>query len=314
MRPVHALSYGIGLTLHRKPGDTGQTAPPARRRLARMCGRYAASRSTDELVEELEIEADHTAEPARSLLVAPQSPPPGAGDYNMAPRKLARVALLRRPRGPDGPIGDPVRQLRLMTWGLVPSWAKDHKSGARATNARAETVLDKPTFRAAARARRLLVPADGWYEWQASPTARDARGRPRKQPFFVSRSDGDVLTFAGLYEFWKDPSFAPDDPLAWLATFTLLTTAAEPGLDRIHDRQPLVLDRDDWAAWLDPELTDPAHVSALIAAPEHGRFQAWPVDHRVGSSSAQGPELLAPLARDALVGVVDPVTGEVIGG
>ncbi len=279
-----------------------------------MCGRYAASRSTDELLEELEIEADHTAEPVRSLLVTPQDPPLATGDRNVAPRKNARVALTRAPRGPAGPFGDPVRQLRLMTWGLVPSWASDPRTGSRATNARAETVLDKPTFRKAARARRLIVPADGWYEWQVSPTAVDAKGAPRKQPFFVSRSDRDVMALAGLYEFWKDPSMADDDPLTWLATFTIVTTAAEPGLDRIHDRQPVVLERADWRSWLDPELTDPAQVMALLAPATPGRFDAWPVDRRVGSSRAQGADLTRPLPREELVGVVDPVTGEVVGG
>lgn len=201
-----------------------------------------------------------------------------------------------------------------MTWGLVPSWANDPRTGSRATNARAETVLDKPTFRKAARARRLIVPADGWYEWQVSPTAVDAKGTPRKQPFFVSRSDRDVMALAGLYEFWKDPSMALDDPLTWLATFTIVTTAAEPGLDRIHDRQPVVLERADWEAWLDPELTDPAHVVSLLAPVTPGRFDAWPVDRGVGSSRAQGADLTRPLPREELVGVVDPVTGEVLGG
>ncbi|MCA0435710.1 MAG: SOS response-associated peptidase [Actinobacteria bacterium] len=292
-----------------------------------MCGRYAASKSTDELVEELEIEADHTAEPVRSMLKRPQQPPAGDPDYNVAPSKNARVVLERVPRAapagdgispagrePVGPDAPPVRQLRLMTWGLVPSWAKDPGVGSRMTNARAETLLDKPAFRKAALARRLIVPADGWYEWQVSPTATDAKGKPRKQPFFMHRRDGDLTALAGLYEFWRDPDRAADDPDAWLTTFTIITGVAEPGLERIHDRQPLVLDRADWAAWLDPDLTGAEAIRQLVAPREPGRFDAYPIGRDVGSSQANGPGLLRPLERTELVGVVDPATGEVIGG
>jgi putative SOS response-associated peptidase YedK len=166
------------------------------------------------------------------------------------------VVLTRPIRG--GVAVESARQLRLLTWGLVPSWAKDVKIGMRFINARAETALAAGPFGRAALARRCLVPADGWYEWQASPTVLDAKGKPRKQPFFIHRADGNPLAFAGLYEFWRDPSVADkDDPLAWLTSFTIVTTAAEPGLDRIHDRQPLVLEPDDWDRWLDPTLTDP---------------------------------------------------------
>ncbi len=275
-----------------------------------MCGRYAASAGTDDLIAELEIEADRTHEPIRSVLMRPQHPPAGAPDYNVAPTKAARVALTRVPTGED----TPVRQLRLLTWGLVPPWAKEARGGVRLTNARAETALAKPAFRAAARARRCLVPADGWYEWQASPTVFDARGRPRKQPFFVHRPDGIPLTFAGLYEFWRDPAADRDDPLAWLATFAILTTAAEPGLDRIHDRQPLVLDPQQWGAWLDPGITDADRVGELLAPSASGRFAAHPVDRAVGNSRVNGAQLLRPLTPAELLGVVDPQTGEVIGG
>lgn len=315
-----------------------------------MCGRYAASKSTDELVEELEVDVDHTGEPVRSILKNPQQPPAGTPDFNMAPSKNAPVVLTRAPKGersatdsggvrPTGSAGSgsadsgsgagdardaadadgsagphPLRQLRLMTWGLVPSWAKDPSVGARMTNARAETVFTKSAFSKAAASRRLIVPAEGWYEWQASPVATDAKGKPRKQPFFMHRRDGDVVALAGLYEFWRDPALPADHVDAWLTTFTIVTGPAEPGLDRIHDRQPVVLDRADWAAWLDPALTDRDAVSDLLRPREPGRFEAYPIGRVVGSAAANGPELLRPLARDELVGVVDPATGEVIGG
>lgn len=276
-----------------------------------MCGRYAASFSPDDIVDEFEVDDDRLAEHARSVLVNPQDPPAGKPDWNMAPTKQAPVVLTRVPK--DDPDAGPVRQLRLLTWGLVPSWAKDTKVGLRMINARAETLLDKGAFAKAAVSRRCLVPADGWYEWQVSPTATDAKGKPRTQPFFIRRGDGEHCAFAGVYEFWRDKTKDGDDPDAWLTTYSIVTTAAEPGLDRIHDRQPLVLDRDVWQHWLDPTNTDPDEVRALIESPSAGRFEAWPVSSAVGSGRNNGEQLVLPIGESELHGVVDPTTGEIIG-
>ena len=264
-----------------------------------MCGRYAASASPEELVEELDVESDQTG----GLMTA---------NVNLAPTQAAPVVLERAPR--DQPDADPVRQLRLLTWGLVPSWAKDPKVGSRMINARADTLLDKPAFRRAALTRRCLVPADGWYEWQASPSAVDVKGKPRKQPFFVHLGAGGGLVLAGVYEFWRDPTLSDDDPLAWRTTYAIVTTAAEPGLDRIHDRMPVVLTPDRWGPWLDPRLDDPDRVRALLAPPAPGRFAAYPVSRRVGNVASVDAGLLDPAPVDELVGVVDPMTGEVLGG
>lgn len=278
-----------------------------------MCGRYAASANVGELVEEFEVEDDRTADPTRSLLVNPQRPPAGTPDHNMAPTKQAPVVLARVPR--DVPEGIPVRQLRLLTWGLVPGWARDTTAAARMINARVETVSTKPAYAKALAGRRCLVPATGWYEWQPSPTAVDAKGRPRKQPFYIHRADGALSAMAGIYEFWRDPAVRdPDDPSAWLVTFAVITAPAEPGLDRIHDRQPVVLDRDRWPAWLDPATPVPEVMGGVLAPPPPGRFTAYPVSPAVGSSRANGPGLLEPLDPSRLVGVVDPTTGEIIGG
>ena len=278
-----------------------------------MCGRYAATANPDELTLEFEVDEDRTGEPSRSVLANPQSPPPGTPDHNMAPTKQAPVVLTRAPRGEDA--ATPLRQLRLLTWGLVPSWSKDPRSGVRMINARAESVLEKPAYARAAARRRCLVPATGWYEWQASPTATDAKGKPLKQPFFTAREDGDSCAFAGLYEFWRDPGVVDaDDPEAWLTTFTIITTQAEAGLDRIHDRQPLVLERGDWQTWLDPEVSDPSVVAALLEPRAPGRFTAYPVSRAVSSNRSNGPQLLDPLPASDLDGVVDPMTGEILGG
>lgn len=264
-----------------------------------MCGRYAASASPQDLVEELGVESDQTG----GALVA---------DYNVAPTHPAPVVLERPHR--DQATAEPVRQLRLLTWGLVPSWATDPKIGSRMINARAETLLDKPAYRKAALTRRCLVPADGWYEWQASPAAKDAKGRPRKQPFFAHLADGGRLAFAGVYEFWRDPAIRDGDPLAWRTTFAIVTTVAEAGLDRIHDRMPVVLPASRWDDWLDPRVDAPGRVRDLLSAIDPGRFAVYPVSRLVGNVANTGPGLLATAATIELDGVVDPMTGEVMGG
>lgn len=262
-----------------------------------MCGRYAATASPADLVEELEVESD-------------QSGGELAPNYNLAPTHPAPVVLERAPRDNTGAA--PVRQLRVLTWGLVPSWAKDPGVGSRMINARAESLLEKPAYRRAAIGRRCLVPADGWYEWQASPTARDAKGKQRKQPFFTHLADGGRLAFAGVFEFWRDPQCADDDPLAWRTTYAIVTTEAEPGLDRIHDRMPMVLPPGRWDAWLSPGVDNVDAVRELLAPVSPGRFAAYPVSRRVGNVANTGPSLLTPATADELEGVVDPTTGEVI--
>lgn len=275
-----------------------------------MCGRYAASARPDELVEAFHVDLDATAEPARSVLVSPQQPPPGQPDYNIAPTKQAPVVLSR---AHGGGSGGAVRQLRHLTWGLVPSWSSDPKVGVRMINARSESVLTSRAYAPAARSRRCLVPARGWYEWQASPVATDAKGRPRKQPFFISSATETLVAFAGLYEFWRDERVRDGgDPAAWLTTFTIITTAADAGLDRIHDRQPLCLDWDDWAAWLDTR-TDAGDIETLLRFARPGRFTAYPVSRAVSSNRSNGPSLLDPAPLEDLIGVVDPTTGEIIG-
>ncbi|MHA6750077.1 SOS response-associated peptidase [Dermacoccus nishinomiyaensis] len=278
-----------------------------------MCGRYAASASTGELVEEFEVDVDATGEQTRSLLASPQNPPVGEPDYNMAPTKQAPVVLTRPERLDDVSRGEARRQLRHLTWGLVPSWSKDTKGGVRMINARAETLLEKPSFAKAARARRCLVPASGWYEWQLSPTALDAKGKPRKQPFYMRRVDGTDVAFAGLYEFWRDRSLPDGDPAAWLTTFAIITTSAGEGLDRIHDRQPLALEREQWADWLDPTLTDDADVAMFLTPGDSSPFEAYPVSRAVSSNRTNGLGLIEPAPESDLVGVVDPATGEIIG-
>jgi putative SOS response-associated peptidase YedK len=254
-----------------------------------MCGRYASSRSPEDLAEEFEVLDPRLEEPL----------PP---DYNVAPTKEVYAVLDRRPRGADGRTDDtaePVRQLRSLRWGLVPSWAKDPSIGNRMINARMETVAEKPAFRRAFAARRCLLPADGYFEWY--PTDQlTAKGKPRKQPFFIHPTDGSVLAMAGLYEIWRDPTRDDDDPDRFRWTCTVLTTEAPDELGRIHDRMPLLVTRERRTTWLDPATPKDRLPDLLVPAQQHG-LEAYPVSTAVGNVRNNGPELIEPLpAEDGL--------------
>ena len=131
----------------------------------------------------------------------------------MAPTKEVYAVVERPPSGEKE--ATPERQLRVLTWGLVPFWAKDPKVGSRMINARMETVAEKPAYRRAFERRRAILPADGYYEWY--PTEQlTAAGKPRKQPYFIKPKDDGVLAMAGLYEIWRDPAKDEDDPSRFL--------------------------------------------------------------------------------------------------
>ena len=264
-----------------------------------MCGRYAASANPDELVEEFEVDDDRTPRPRAATSRA-------RSHHRRARRTTTSRPPSRRPSSSTGcrasdreRAGEPApeRQLRLLTWGLVPAGPRTCKVGTRMINARAESLFEKPGFAKAAASRRCLVPAHGWYEWQKSPVATDAKGKPRKQPFFMTGPTADVVAFAGLYEFWRDREIHDrDDPEAWLTTFTVITTEAEPGLDRIHDRMPLVLERGRWATWLDPDVHGPGEVGRLLDLLAAGPLRGPPgVDGRVSPTATTGPSCVEPL-------------------
>lgn len=244
-----------------------------------MCGRYASSRSPEDLVEEFEV-------------VEPRIEGPLAPDWNVAPTKEVYAVLERPPTGEPEEPGH--RQLRVLTWGLVPSWAKDPKIGNRMINARMETVAEKPAYRKAFSARRCLLPADGYYEWYVTDEATSS-GKPRKQPFFIRPADGGVLAMAGLYEIWRDPDRADDDPARFRWTCTVITTSAPDDLGRIHDRMPLMVDRSRWSAWLDPGTRGGPELLDLLEPAAPGRLEAYPVAPLVSNVRNNGPELVEPL-------------------
>jgi putative SOS response-associated peptidase YedK len=253
-----------------------------------MCGRYASSRKPDDLAEEFEIDRARVAETVTEPLPA---------DYNVAPTKSVYAVLDRRDRDADeadeGDEAGAERQLRVLRWGLVPFWAKDPSIGNRMINARMETVTEKPAFRRAFAKRRCLLPADGYYEWYPTEL-RTKAGKPLKQPFYITPEDGSVMAMAGLYEIWKDPTRDDDDPERFRWTCTVLTTRAEDAVGHIHDRMPLLVERERYAEWLDPTVAgDRAGRLLVPAAP--GRLQAYPVSTAVNNVRNNGPELLDPL-------------------
>ncbi|QIX27485.1 SOS response-associated peptidase [Nocardioides sp. JQ2195] len=242
-----------------------------------MCGRYASSRQPEDLVEEFEVQ--------ESLVPAPLE-----ADFNVAPTKEV-YAVLERPEKDDRPQQ---RQLRVLTWGLVPSWAKDPSIGNRMINARMETVAEKPAYRRAFAARRCLLPADGYFEWYPTQELTKA-GKPKKQPFFIRPKDGEVLAMAGLYEIWRDPTKADDDPARFRWTCTVITTDAEDSLGHIHDRMPLMVPVDRRSDWLDPTQKSRDDLLSLLEPAVPGQLEAYPVSTLVSNVRNNGPDLIKPL-------------------
>jgi putative SOS response-associated peptidase YedK len=224
-----------------------------------MCGRYASARSVEDIAEAFGIRADDVESVA-------------APDWNVAPTKQVTAVLERDGR----------RLLTTLRWGLVPSWAGDPSVGARMINARIETAADKPAFRDALAARRCLLPADGWYEWQA-------RADGVRQPHYLAPDDGSVLALAGLWETWWDAERVP------LRTATILTGPAPDDLRAVHDRAPLVLPRSAWAEWLDRSIGE---VSSLLRPTPAGLVRPRPVGPAVGDVRNNGPGLTEPVHVD----------------
>lgn len=228
--------------------------------------------------------ADPGAELVDALRVDLEGDDLPAPSYNVAP--TARVAIVLD----SAKTEPPTRRLEAARWGLVPAWAKDPSVGVRAINARAEDLEEKPMFRQALVKRRAVVPASGYYEWKTADGV--------KTPHYVHPAGDSPLLFAGLYEWWKDPSKAADDPARWLLSFTILTRDAIGTLGSIHDRMPLFLDADHADAWLDPTADNVGDIlnAAIDAAPALVRsLEVHTVDRAVGNVRNDFPALIEPV-------------------
>jgi putative SOS response-associated peptidase YedK len=210
-----------------------------------MCGRYSIT-SAPEAIRAVFRYTEEPQFPAR---------------YNIAPTQPIPVVRLI----------DGTRHFVLMRWGLVPSWVKDPANFSLLINARGETVCEKPAFRNAMKYRRCLIPADGFYEWQAS-------GSGPKQPFYIHAKSGPVA-FAGLYETWIGPNGEEID------TAAIVTTRANRALGPLHDRMPAVIAPDAFDLWLDCTNVDARTAEALIASAPDDQFEFWPVSTLVNRTA-----------------------------
>jgi putative SOS response-associated peptidase YedK len=214
-----------------------------------MCGRFAFYSPSEATAALFGVSASIPVEPR----------------FNIAPSQY--IAGIRE-------TDDAGRELAMFRWGLVPFWAKDPAIGNRMINARAETVAEKPSFRAAYRHRRCLLLADGFYEWKKEATG--------KVPHFISLASGEPFAFAGLWESWQSK-----ETEELIQSTTLITTAANDFISTVHHRMPIILQPGTADRWLagDDEL-----ISEITG--NSPKFQAWPVDKRVNNARNEGEDLI----------------------
>ena len=267
-----------------------------------MCGRYASFREAQALADAFDVE---------EISQAAQSLP---ASYNVAPTEDVRIVVDRLPKtahtssaagssassssGERSATADSLgatqvqRELHVARWGLVPPWAPDLSIGARMFNAREDSLATKRSFAPSLRARRCLVVADGYYEWLKEEVP--GQSKPRRTPFYIHRTDAAPLAFAGLYAWWPDPAKEKGDPQRWVLSTTIVTTQAHGGLERIHHREPLVVDEAAGRRWLDPRVTDEQEALAALSRP--GPPMSWhEVSARVGSVRNNDAGLIEPV-------------------
>lgn len=223
-----------------------------------MCGRYRLSRRK-QLVEE--------------YFDSVSGEDDWAPRYNIAPTQPVPV-IRQNPK-------EPVRELSLIRWGLIPAWAKDSSAAASMINARSETAAMKPAFSDALKSRRCLIPADGFYEW--------ARAGKTKQPYCFEVNEGALFAFAGLWDRWKDPSGQ------WVKSCSILTTTPNAVTSSVHDRMPVILDPDSYDLWLDPGMRDTDEASELLKPCDARLMRSYHVSSRINRVANGDEECSAPV-------------------
>lgn len=220
-----------------------------------MCGRITLKAPADEVAQEF------------ALADAPQLTP----RYNIAPTQP--VAVVRT--SPDGG-----RVCDDFVWGLIPPWSTDPRTGAKMFNARSETVGEKPAFRESFASRRCLIPANGFYEWR--------KQGGRSLPHYISASGDGLLAFAGLWERWEYPGGEI------IESCSILTTAADRFMRKIHHRMPVIVAPNDRATWLARTDDPTAALDRLLRPTDDRPLRCWPVSTLVNDVANDDPELIAP--------------------
>ena len=239
-------------------------SPVQEARIETMCGRVALFSPTVRMSRLLDA------------TLAAGIDPEGEPSWNVGPmRTLFGVTTT-----------DDARVLDGFRWGLIPSWSKDATVANLTINARCETVAEKPSFRDAFIHRPCAIPVDGFYEW-------GSLGNSPKQPHYFTRRDGTPMVFAGLYEYWRDPTVA-NAPV--IATCTVITTEPGADIDGIHDRQPVVLELDDVERWINTNKFSPRQRHELLVPSRPGIITHVGVGAAVGSIYNDGPEMISPEA------------------
>ncbi|MBD1935241.1 MULTISPECIES: SOS response-associated peptidase [Cyanophyceae] len=222
-----------------------------------MCGRFSQSKSAETIAQVFQV----------------NNVPPLTPRYNIAPTQQIQTILQN--------AEESQREFQMLHWGLIPSWAKDPKMGARMINARAETVTEKPSFRAAFKQRRCLILADGFYEWQQQ--------EKKKQPFYFRMNDENPFAFAGLWEHWKS------DDGEVINSCTILTTEPNDLMRPIHNRMPVIIDPKDYDLWLDTEVKKPELLQPLLHPYSAEEMTAYPVSTKVNKPVNDSAELINSL-------------------
>ncbi|NNE73790.1 MAG: SOS response-associated peptidase [Acidimicrobiales bacterium] len=255
-----------------------------------MCGRYVSSSPPDEIARYFGVEAL-----GEKLLEANNGTEEGlAPRYNVAPSAQVPVVRVKEAR----------RELDLLHWGLVPFWAKDLRIGNKMINARSETVAEKNAFKRPLKRRRCIVPVDGFYEWETLTTPEQGGGgagvgkkssKPKKQPWYITRVDGDVFAIAGLWETWRGPD---RDDSEHVESCTMLTGPPNDKMATIHHRMPVVLPPDAWERWLDPDYQDVDELQRLFVAAPSELITMHRVSPEVNNARNRGPQLIEPYEPD----------------
>ncbi|WDZ77693.1 SOS response-associated peptidase [Ensifer adhaerens] len=240
-----------------------------------MCGRFALTATPEELLELFAL-LEGEDFPAR---------------FNIAPTQPIMVVVAGERAQPGSNL--PERNAVLVRWGFMPGWVKDPRDFPLLINARAESAIEKASFRAAMRHRRVLVPASGFYEWRRPPKGS---GEP-SQAYWVRPRKGGIVAFAGLMETWSSADGSEVD------TAAILTTAANASIRQIHDRMPVVIQPEDFTRWLDCKTQEPREVADLFGPVAEDYFEAIPVSDRVNKVANTGPDIQDAVTPKTVLGV-----------